>query len=90
MKADIEGLRPGEPMIVDEQGRLISVVLRIIPETPEEVSQLKRFCRTTDAFTFVIDEDFRNNTAHIAPVYAERAFSVLQRPMTVEELLGSA
>ena len=86
MKARFEGMRPGEPMIVDEQGRRISLILRIVPETPEEVSLLKKFCRITDAFSFVIDEDYRDNTAHLAPVYAERTFSVVQRSVYIEEL----
>ncbi len=79
MRAKFEGLRPGEPVIIDEQGRQISVTLRLMPETPTEVAELRKFCRMTDAFTFHIDEDFRENTAHIAPVYGERSFSVLQR-----------
>lgn len=86
MKARFEGMRPGEPMIVDEQGRRISLILRLVPETPDEVAELKKFCRMTDAFTFVIDEEFRDNTAHIAPVYAERTFSVVQRSVYIEEL----
>jgi hypothetical protein len=80
MKADIEGMYPGDPMIVDEHGRRVSLILRLVPETPVEVAQLRRFCRMTDAFTFIIDEDYRDNTAHVAPVYAERGFSVVQRP----------
>jgi len=79
MKAEIEGMRPGEPTITDEQGRKIALVLRLVPENPEEVAELKRFCRLTDAFTFVIDEEYRTNTAHIAPVYGERTFSVIPR-----------
>jgi hypothetical protein len=86
MKASFEGMYPGEPSIVDENGRRISVVLRLMPETPEEVAALRRFCRMTDAFQFVIDEEFRNNSAHIAPVYAERAFSVVQRSLFTEDL----
>jgi hypothetical protein len=86
MKAKIEGMRPGEPMIVDEMGRRISLTLRLMPETPDEVAELKRFCRLTDAFTFVIDEEYRDNTAHIAPVYGERSFSVVQPPLYVEEV----
>lgn len=85
MKAQFEGMRPGEPMIVDEQGRRISLILRIVPETPDEVAELKKFCRMTDAFTFIIDEEFRENAAHIAPVYAERTFSVVQKHTYVEE-----
>ncbi len=85
MKAKFEGMRPGEPMIVDELGRRISLILRLVPETPEEVAELKKFCRMTDAFTFVIDEEFRSNSAHIAPVYAERSFSVVLRPAYSEE-----
>lgn len=79
MKAEIEGMRPGEPTITDEQGRKIALVLRLVPENPEEVAELKRFCRLTDAFTFVIDEEYRTNTAHIAPVYGERTFPVIPR-----------
>ena len=86
MKARFEGMRPGEPMIVDEQGRRISLILRLVPETPDEVAELKKFCRMTDAFTFIIDEDYRDNTAHLAPVYAERTFSVVQRSVYIEEL----
>ena len=86
MKANISGMRPGEPMIVDDQGRRISLTLRLVPETPEEVAELKRFCRMTDAFTFVIDEEFRENSAHLAPVFGERSFSVLQRPAFAEEI----
>jgi len=86
MKAAFEGMRPGEPMIVDDQGRRISLILRIVPETPEEVAELKKFCRMTDAFTFIIDEEYRDNTAHIAPVYAERTFSVVQRALYFEEM----
>ncbi len=86
MKATFEGMRPGEPMIVDEFGRRISVTLRLIPETPDEVAILKKFCRMTDAFSFVIDEEYRDNTAHIAPVYGERSFSVVQRATYLEEV----
>jgi hypothetical protein len=82
MKAAIEGMRPGEPTITDDQGRRIALVLRLVPETPEEVAELKRFCRMTDAFTFVIDEEYRTNTAHVAPVYGERTFSVVPRLVT--------
>ena len=78
MKAEIEGMRPGEPMVVDEMGRRISLTLRLVPETPSEVAELRKFCRMTDAFSFVIDEDYRENTAHIAPVYGERSFTVVQ------------
>ena len=85
MKAEFEGMRPGEPMIVDEIGRRISLILRLMPETPDEVAELKKFCRMTDAFTFIIDEEFRDNTAHIAPVYAERSFSVVLPPVYLEE-----
>ena len=86
MKAQIEGLYPGDPMIVDEQGRRISLILRLMPENPREVAELKKFCRMTESFNFVIDEEFRTNTAHIAPVYAERSFSVVQRPAFADEL----
>ena len=79
MKAEIEGMRPGEPTITDSQGRKIALVLRLVPENPEEVAELKRFCRLTDAFTFVIDEEYRTNMAHIAPVYGERTFPVIPR-----------
>ncbi len=79
MKAEIEGMRPGETSIRDDEGRRIALVLRIVPETPEEVAELKRFCRLTDAFTFVIDEEYRTNQAHIAPVYGERTFSIMPR-----------
>lgn len=85
MKAQFEGMRPGEPMIVDELGRRISLTLRLVPETPEEVAELKRFCRMTDAFTFIIDEEFRSNSAHVAPVYGERSFSVVQPAAYLEE-----
>ena len=85
MKAEIEGLFPGDPVIVDDQGRRISLIVRLMPETPREVAELKKFCRMTDAFQFVIDEEFRENTAHIAPVYAERSFSVVQSPKYIEE-----
>jgi hypothetical protein len=88
MKAEIEGMRPGEPMVVDEVGRRMSLTLRLVPETPSEVAELKKFCRMTDAFSFVIDEDFRDNTAHIAPVYGERSFGVLHddRPTAIADL----
>jgi hypothetical protein len=79
MKAVIEGMKPGEPMITDDEGRRLALVLRLVPETPEEVAELKKFCRLTDAFTFIIDEDYRTNQAHIAPVYGERTFAVLPR-----------
>ena len=75
-------MRPGEPTITDDQGRRIALVLRLVPETPEEVAELKRFCRMTDAFTFVIDEEYRTNTAHVAPVYGERTFSIVPRLVT--------
>ena len=79
MKAEIEGMRPGEAFIVDDQGRRIALVLRLVPETPDEVAELKKFCRLTDAFTFVIDEDYRLNQAHVAPVYGERSYPVVTR-----------
>ena len=85
MKATIEGMHPGEPTVVDELGRRISVTLRLVPETPEEVAQLRRFCRMTDAFSFVIDEEYRDNTAHIAPVYGERSFRVVERMALSEQ-----
>ncbi len=79
MKAQFEGMRPGEPAIIDNEGRRIALVLRLVPETPEEVAELKRFCRLTEAFTFVIDEEYRTNQAHIAPVYGERTFAIASR-----------
>lgn len=85
MKAQFEGMRPGDPVIMDEQGRRLSVILRVIPETPEEVAEVRKFCRLTDAFTFIIDEEYRANSAHVAPVYAERTFSVVQRTPYWEE-----
>lgn len=84
MKAEIEGMRPGEPTITDDEGRRIALVLRLVPETTDEVAELKRFCRMTDAFTFVIDEEYRTNSAHIAPVYGERTFSVVPRHINDE------
>lgn len=86
MKAQIEGMRPGEPVVMDEQGKRVSLVLRLIPETPQEVAELKKFCRLTESFTFVIDEEYRDNTAHIAPVYAERVINIVNRPFYLEEL----
>ena len=86
MKATIEGMRPGEPVIRDDEGRRIALVLRIVPETPDEVAELKKFCRLTDAFTFVIDEDYRLNQAHIAPVYGERTFAVTTRNIYEESI----
>ena len=62
-----------------DEGRRIAIVLRIVPETPEEVAELKKFCRLTDAFTFIIDEEYRLNQAHIAPVYGERTFAIASR-----------
>ena len=84
MKAQVEGMRPGEPTITDDEGRRVALVLRLVPETPEEVAELKRFCRMTDAFTFIIDEEYRLNSAHVAPVYGERAFSVVPRHINDE------
>ena len=86
MKAEVEGMRPGEPVIRDDEGRRIALVLRIVPETPEEVAELKRFCRLTDAFTFVIDEEYRTNAAHVAPVYGERTFPIASRSMMDESV----
>jgi hypothetical protein len=86
MKALFEGMRPGEPVIRDEEGRRIAVVMRIVPETPEEVAELKKFCRLTDAFTFIIDEEYRTNQAHIAPVYGERTFAIQSRNVYDETL----
>ena len=79
MKAEIEGMRPGDATITDDTGRKIALILRIVPETPDEVAELKKFCRLTDAFSFVIDEDYRVNQAHIAPVYGERTFAVIPK-----------
>ena len=84
MKAEIEGMKPGEPMIRDDEGRRVALVLRIVPETPDEVAELKKFCRLTDAFTFVIDEEYRMNQAHIAPVYGERTFAIIPRNVIEE------
>ena len=86
MKATIEGMRPGEPVIRDDEGRRIALVLRIVPETPDEVAELKKFCRLTDAFTFVIDEDYRLNQAHIFPVYGERTFPIAARNLYEESI----
>lgn len=86
MKAQIEGMYPGEPMVLDDQGRRVSLVLRLIPESPAEVAQLKKFCRWTEAFSFHIDEDFRENSAHVAPVFGERSFSIVPRPAYPEEV----
>ena len=86
MKAKFEGMRSGEPMIIDEIGRRISITLRLVPESPQEVAELRKFCRMTDAFVFHIDEEFRENTAHIAPVYGERTFSVVQPALYAEEI----
>ena len=85
MKAQFEGMWPGEPMVMDDQGRRLSVTLRIVPETPEEVAELRKFCKLTDSFTFIIDEEYRDNTAHVAPVYAERSFRVAKHAHIVEE-----
>lgn len=76
MKAVVEGMHPSDRMITDEEGRRVALTLRLVPETPEEVAELRRFCRLTDAFTFVIDDDYRENKAHIAPVYGERIFAI--------------
>ncbi len=86
MKAEFEGMRPGEPTITDEEGRRIALVLRIVPESPEEVAELKKFCRLTDAFTFIIDEEYRTNQAHISPVYGERTFPVMSKNIYDENL----
>ncbi|MDE2126156.1 MAG: hypothetical protein KGJ62_06165 [Armatimonadetes bacterium] len=85
MKAVFEGMRPGEPMMKDEDGRRIAVTLRLVPETPDEVAELKKFCTLTEAFTFVIDEEFRFNQAHIAPVYGERLYPVVARRASLLE-----
>ena len=77
-------MKPGEPMIRDDEGRRVALVLRIVPETPDEVAELKKFCRLTDAFTFVIDEEYRMNQAHIAPVYGERTFAIIPRNVIEE------
>ena len=81
MKAQFEGMRPGEPMIVDDEGRRTGVIVRLVPETPQEVAELRKFCRLTDAFSFHIDEDYRDNSAHVAPVYGERSFRVVERTL---------
>lgn len=86
MKAMIEGMRPGDPVIRDDEGRRIALVLRIVPESPDEVAELKKFCRLTDAFTFVIDEDYRMNQAHVAPVYGERTFALVNRNLFEENV----
>ena len=78
MKARFEGLRPGDPRIVDVNGKQLGLILRLVPETPEDVADLKRFCRLTDEFSFIIDDGYRRNTAHIAPVYGERMFEMLE------------
>lgn len=85
MKAVIEGMNIGDRMITDDEGRRVALGLRLVPETPEEVAELRRFCRLTDAFTFVIDEEYRNNQAHIAPVYGERAFAIRSREARLSE-----
>jgi hypothetical protein len=85
MKSRFEGLRPGDPRIVDANGRQLGLILRLVPETPEEVADLKRFCRLTDAFRFVIDDGYRSNSAHIAPVYGERMFEMLTAANTDED-----
>ena len=85
MKTQIEGMKPGDPIITDDEGRRIALTLRIVPETPDEVAELKKFCRLTDAFTFIIDEDYRQNQAHIAPVYGERTFAVIPQHILTEE-----
>ena len=79
-------MRPGDAVIRDEEGRRMAVVMRIVPETPEEVAELKKFCRITDAFTFVIDEEYRTNQAHVAPVYGERTFAIQSRHIYDESL----
>jgi hypothetical protein len=79
MKAQFEGMRPGEPVAMDELGRRLNVTLRLVPETPQEVAELKKFCRLTGAFEFVIDENYRDNTAHIAPVFGQHSFRIIQR-----------
>jgi hypothetical protein len=86
MRAEFEGMWPGEPVTVDEHGRKVGLILRIVPETPQEVAELRKFCRLTEAFAFIIDEDYRNNAAHVAPVYAERSFSVSQHELALEDL----
>jgi hypothetical protein len=79
MKAVVEGMNPGDRMITDDDGRRVALTLRLVPETPDEVAELRRFCRLTDSFTFIIDDEFRQNQAHIAPVYAERSFAIKPR-----------
>lgn len=85
MKAVIEGMKPGEPVITDNEGRRVALVLRLVPENPDEVAELKRFCRITDAFNFIIDEDYRAKAKHGSPVYGERTFS-LMRQLSLEAI----
>ncbi len=85
MKAVIEGMRPGEPVLTDSDGRRVALVLKLVPETTDEVAELKRFCRLTDAFTFVIDEEYRLSKKYTAPVYGERTFAFAHR-VNEEEL----
>ena len=85
MKAVIEGMNIGDRMITDHEGRRVALTLRLVPETPEEVAELRRFCRLTDAFTFVIDDEYRNNQAHLAPVYGERSFAIRPRETSHSE-----
>ncbi len=84
MQAVFEGMHLGDRMLTDEEGRRVAIILRLVPESPEEVAELRRFCRLTDAFTFVIDDEYRENQAHIAPVYGERTFAI--RPKTARIL----
>lgn len=85
MKAVIEGMNPGDRMITDDDGRRVALMLRLVPETPEEVAELRRFCRLTDAFTFIIDDGYRDNQAHMAPVYGERSFAIKPREPRISE-----
>jgi hypothetical protein len=79
MKAVVEGMNPGDRLITDDEGRRVALILRLVPENPEEVAELRRFCRLTDAFTFIIDDEYRGNQAHIAPVYGERSFAIVSK-----------
>ncbi len=85
MKAEIEGMNIGDRMITDDEGRRVALILRLVPESPDEVAELRRFCRLTDAFTFIIDDEYRQNEAHIAPVYGERSFAIRSREARLTE-----
>ncbi len=88
MKAVIEGMRPGEPVVRDDEGRRVALMLRLVPETPEEVAELKKFCRLTESFEFVIDEDYRLNQAHFAPVFGECTVGIVPRSISLAEEEG--